>query len=552
MKKLSAIVVVLAVLAAMAWQNRIDLLVWGLPIVQDLADPIPLNQPIAWQEGPADTEVPHDRQPPNIILILTDDMGFNDVSLYNGGAADGTLMTPHIDALAREGVRFDNGYAANAVCAPSRATIMTGRYSTRFGFEFTPFFKSGATIFQWMADIDPRPLPIFIDHEAVDELAPMLSLGMPSSEITIAELLKGAGYYTAHIGKWHLGAVNGMHPLDQGFDESLYMSGMLYLPEDHPEVVNAKREEQGIERMVWANARYSAHWNRIENFEPDGYLTDYYTDEAVKIIDNNRNRPFFLYLAHWGIHNPLQATRADYDDLAHIEDHHLRVYAAMIRAVDRSIEKITSALEANGLTENTLILFTSDNGGAGYIGLPDINKPYRGWKLTHFEGGTHVPFMAKWPARIKPNTVFDAPVHHIDLYHTIAAAAGVEVPTDRKLDGVDLVPFVTGEAEGIPHETLFWRQGHHQSVQHQDWKLIRADLPQNGRWLFNLSEDPTEQNNLAATEPEKLAELEALLAAHNAEQVDSLWPTITNGPQLIDKHGEQPYEEGDEYIYWPN
>jgi uncharacterized sulfatase len=437
------------------------------------------------------------------------------------------------------------------VCAPSRATILTGRYSTRFGFEFTPFPKVGATIFQWMQDIEQPVLPSYFDTAALDSLPDMAELGMPPEEITIAEVLKDAGYYNAHIGKWHLGGRNGMRPEDQGFDDSLYMSGVLYLPEDHPDVVNAKREEDGIERMVWTFADYSAQFNGGTPFQPDGYLTDYYTNEALKVIENNRNRPFFLYLAHWGIHNPLQATRADYDEFAHIEDHHLRVYSAMIRSVDRSVGLVTEKLEELGIADNTLILLTSDNGGARYIQLPDINKPYRGWKLTHFEGGTHVPFMARWPEKIQPGTTVDAPVHHIDLFHTIAAAAAGEVPADRKLDGVDLMPYVTGENDGVPHDTLFWREGHHQSVQHQGWKLIRADQPDK-RWLFDLTNDPTERSDLAAAEQGKLEELEALLDAHNSEQAEPMWPSVMNGPQLVDKHGGQPYEEGDEYIYWPN
>ena len=376
------------------------------------------------------------------------------VSLYNGGAADGSLMTPNIDALAEQGVRFDNGYAANAVCSPSRATIMTGRYSTRFGFEFNPTNRSAATITRWIQDIEKPPLPTLINEQALEQMPDIAELGLPSSEITIAELVREQGYHTAHIGKWHLGQARGMHPLDQGFDESLNMAGindngvsrfgLLYLPEDDPDAVNAKREDQGVDKMVWANGGYSVFWNRTEQLQPEGYLTDYFTNQAVKVIENNRNRPFFLYLAHWGVHNPLQAKREDYESLAHIQDHHLRVYAAMIKALDRSVGKINEALLANGLADNTLILFTSDNGGAGYIGLPDINKPYRGWKLNQFEGGTHVPFMAKWPARIKPGTVYESPVHHIDLYHTIAAAAGASIPTDRKFDGVDLVPYVNG------------------------------------------------------------------------------------------------------------
>jgi arylsulfatase A-like enzyme len=331
----------------------------------------------------------------------------------------------------------------------------------------------------------------------------------------------------------------------------LYMNGVAYLPPDHPNVVNAKREDDVVERMIWAFATYENQFNDSKSFQPDGYLTDYYTNEALKVIEKNQHRPFFLYLAHWGIHNPLQATREDYDKFSHIQDHTLRVYAAMIHSLDRSVGRITGKLEELGLGENTLIIFTSDNGGAGYIGLPDINKPYRGWKLTHFEGGTHVPFMAKWPDRIDPDSSFSEPVHHIDLFHTIAAAAGAAIPEDVKYDGVDLLPFVRRETSGKPHETLFWREGHHQSVLHNGWKLIRADRPDKP-WLFNLEKDPTEQNNLAAREPEMLSKLDALLAGHNAEQADPLWPSFLDSPQLIDKHGGQAYEAGDEYIYWPN
>ena len=181
-----------------------------------------------------------------------------------------------------------------------------------------------------------------------------------------------------------------------------------------------------------------------------------------------------------------------------------------------------------------------------------MNKPYRGWKLTHFEGGTHVPFMAKWPARISAGGQFKEPVHHIDLFHTIAGAAGAPLPAGVKLDGVDLLPYVRGERDGVPHETLFWREGYQQTVQHQGWKLIRTDKPEGKKWLFNLAEDPTEQVNLAAQHPEQASALESLLNAHNAEQADPLWPSVTQSPQLIDKHGGQPYEDGDEYIYWPN
>ena len=553
MKKLIIGIIVIGCMSFIAWQNRVSLLMFGIPILFNIMDPIAEEGMVNWSEGPNEASSDPSKRPPNIILILADDMGFNDLSLYNGGAGDGSLMTPNIDALGLEGVIFDNGYAANAVCAPSRATIMTGRYSTRFGFEFTPFPKIGITIMQWMQDTaeeEPK-LKTFIDFDLASKRGDILDLGMPSEQITIAEILKDKGYYTAHIGKWHLGQMEGSHPIDQGFDDSLSMIGTLYLPENHPDVVNSRNLNDPIDNMVWTVGRFSASFNKSDDFEPDEYLTDYYTNNAIKVIEENKNRPFFLYLGHWAIHNPLQSLKSDYDLHSHSGNHALSVYSGMIEALDRSVGKIVKTLEENGLSDNTLIIFTSDNGGAGYIELPDINKPYRGWKLTHFEGGMHVPFLAKWPSRIKKGTRFLSPIHHIDIFHTIAAAAGASVPKDRKLDGVDLIPYIQGENKEKPHKTLFWREGHHQSVLHKGWKLIKADRPDK-RWLFNLDKDPTERNNLSKDNPTKVSQLEKLLDLHNSEQAEPLWPSVLDSPMLIDKHGGQDYEEGDEYIYWPN
>ena len=189
------------------------------------------------------------------------------------------------------------------------------------------------------------------------------------------------------------------------------------------------------------------------------------------MIEANKDRPFFLYLAHWAPHTPLQATRADYDALAHIEDHTLRVYAAMIRALDRGVGEVLAALERNGLAEDTLVIFTSDNGGANYIGLPEINRPYRGFKMSFFEGGVHVPFFMRWPERIAAGSQYHEPVHHFDIYATAATAGGAALPTDREMDGVDLMPFVSGQRADTPHERLFWRQGHYQVVIADGWKF---------------------------------------------------------------------------------
>lgn len=519
------------------------------------------HREIHWQK-PLDPQLKSaDSELPNIVLILTDDMGFNDISLYGGGAAGTDLQTPNIDAIAHEGVRFENGYAGNAVCAPSRAMLMSGRYSTRFGFEFTPTppgmaelaVLSGFFYGEREEAYRPRAVPLPEQKEENQQPAGFDSFdkqGMPSSEITLAEQLKKKGYYTAHIGKWHLGRAEGLNPNDQGFDDSLLMASGLYLPEDHPEVVNSKQSFDNIDNFLWASMRYAASFNGSQWFEPGGYITDYYTNEAVKVIEQNKDRPFFLYMAHWGIHTPLQATKADYDSLAHIEDHTLRVYAAMIKAVDRSTGRILQALKENGLEENTLVIFTSDNGGAGYVGLPNINKPYRGWKVTHFEGGTHVPYLAKWPQKIPAGSVFKPAVSHLDVFATASAAAGIELPTDRIIDGVDFVPYVSGAAQGNIHDTLIWRQGDLQTILHQGWKMIRAEDPDR-LYLFNLNSDPTEQINLAVQKPEKITALNKLLADHNYQQADPMWPTRVKLPVAIDKTLNQSYEI-DEVVFFPN
>ncbi|MBW1815755.1 MAG: sulfatase-like hydrolase/transferase, partial [Deltaproteobacteria bacterium] len=533
-KKILVGLIIIGVLGYVVYLNQLAILMRVFPVINAIRNPVEPNRPVVWSRGPDTPDLPPNERPPNIIFILTDDMGFNDVSFYNGGAADGTLQTPNIDSLADGGVVFTNGYAANAMCAPSRASIMTGRYSTRFGFEYTPIFKIGPKIMDWMSRGNPNPHNIIIHHDLVGQMKSIGDLGMPPSEITIAEMLKQAGYYTAHIGKWHLGSSNNMRAEDQGFDDSLTMSGTLYLPEDSPRVVNSRQDFDPIDKMIWAVGRYAVSFNGSKPFEPKGYTTDYYTDEAVKVIEANKHRPFFLYLAHWGIHNPLQAKKEDYDALSYIKDHRLRVYAAMIRAVDRSVGRVMAALKEYGIDENTLVIFTSDNGGAGYLGLPNINKPYRGWKLTLFEGGTHVPFFTRWPGRIPKGLRYDKPVSHIDIFSTAAAVADAHIPVDRKIDGVNLMPYIVGDLKGEPHDVLFWRQGYYQGVLAEGWKMMVSDRPDKV-WLYHLTEDPTEQTNLAAQHPDKVAELQALLEKHNAEQAEPLTPCVIEGPVMIDK-----------------
>jgi len=543
-------IAVLGLLAAVVYVNRAELALAVIRRVAETRMEVGPNEPVTWAVGGDSLGRPPGDRPPNIVLILADDLGWNDLTFGGGGVAGGTVPTPHIDSIAAGGVNFTNGYAANGTCAPSRAALMSGRYGTRFGFEFTPTPPGMMRIVPRLAGDSGDRLRPPILHEDVETVA-FEAMGMPPSEVTIAELLAEQGYRTGHIGKWHLGRTGGMGPHDQGFDESLLMESGLYLPEDDPNVVNAKQDFDPIDRFLWAAVRYAASFNGGDAFEPAGYLTDYYTDEAVRFIDANKDRPFFLYLAHWAPHTPLQATREDYDALSHIETHRERVYAAMIRALDRGVGRVLEALERNGLEDDTLVLFTSDNGGAGYLGLPDVNAPFRGWKITLFEGGIHVPFFAKWPARIPAGSEVAAPVHHFDLYATAAAAGGAPLPSDRKVDGVDLLPYVRGEAEGVPHDALFWRSGTSQSALVNGWKLNVSDPP--GRaWLFDLKNDPREQHDLAAERPDKLAELQAALAAHNAEQVAPAWAAQGSFAVNLDKDLSLPDAPDDEYIYWSN
>ena len=536
---------VIALCFISAWNFRKEIALTLIPLSLSFSNPIAENKEIIW---PVSNEI-NTIKKPNIILILADDLGFNDVSFYNGGAADGSLKTPNIDKLAIDGIAFTNGYAASPVCSPSRASIMTGRYSSRYGFEFTPYPANAARIMNLLRR-DGELETIEMDNVQWDEIGLTIG-GLPSEEITIAELLKDNGYYTAHIGKWHLGGFSdGMKPNDQGFDDSLMLNSSLYLPKNHPDVVNAKIDSS-IEDMVWASSQFAVSFNGGEPFEPGGYITDYYTNEAVNVINNNKDRPFFLYLGHFAPHNPLQSLKKDYEKHKHMQNHTLQVYSGMIEALDRSIEKIVSALEENGLTDNTLIIFTSDNGGAGYIGLHDINKPYRGWKLTHFEGGVHVPFFAKWPAKIGKNQIYNKRIHHTDIFSTILGAANIEMPKDITIDGIDLIPYIVDKKESEPHTTLYWKNETYQAIIHNDWKLMRSKYPAKQEFLYDLKNDPYEVVNLANSKLDIKQVLNTMLDKHIESMPKPNWPQSVFMPIPINTPTTE-YKDGDELIYWPN
>lgn len=546
------VLVALGLVAAAAgtlYAFRLPIMLNALGVITDLRHPRAPNHPVPWQQGPETAAQPAGERPPNIIVVLVDDLGFNDIRTYGGGMPQ--VPTPNIDRLAAEGVRFDEGYSANAVCSPSRASLLTGRYASRFGFEFTPTPGRMAQVASMLGSQGPRRLPIITHPERTQDIADFNDLGMPASEVTIAEVLKPRGYHTVHIGKWHLGGTSETRPQNQGFDESLYMESGLYLPEHDPRVENSKQDFDPIDRFLWPNMRYATSYNAGPWFEPRGYLTDYFTDEATEVIKANRNRPFFLYLAHWGVHTPLQALKSDYEALPATMSHRERVYGAMVVSIDRSIGRILQTLREQGIDDNTMVILTSDNGAPGYLGLPDLNKPYHGWKLTLFQGGVRVPYIARWPKALAAGTRFAPAVSSIDLLPTFAAAAGAALPTDRPIDGVNLLPFLREGAAGAPHDVMFWRDGSYEMVIAKGWKLQRSQRPDKV-WLYHLDRDPTEQHELSASEPAKVAELKGLLDAHNAEMKPPLWPSFIEFPVRVDKTLDAPESPEDEYVYWQN
>jgi uncharacterized sulfatase len=550
-KMLIGIATLIVILAGVALFNKKAVIMF-LVSHKGRVDVAP-NQDVAWDLGPQVPETDRLEGPPNIIFIVADDLGINDISTFGGGVADGLVTTPNIDRLAARGAIFQQAYAGTGTCAPSRAMLMTGRYPTRTGFEFTPTPEGmGRIVSMFGNDMDNGMPPIIWNREADEGGVPFEEQGLPGEEVTIAELLKQAGYHTVHIGKWHLGRSEESRPTSQGFDESLLMASGLYLPADDPDVVNAKLDFDPIDKFLWARMQYAVSFNNSEWFEPGGYLTDYWTDEASRVISANRNRPFFLYLAHWGVHTPLQATREDYDAVGDIQPERLRVYAAMVRALDRSVGRIMDKLEEEGLADNTVIVFTSDNGGAGYIGLPEVNAPYRGWKITLFEGGIRVPMFVSWPGHIPSGTRIETPVAHVDLMPTLAAIAGAALPVGVEVDGENLLPEATGSGHITRQgDAIFWSSGYYRVVRSGDWKL-QVNGRQEKVWLFNLADDPTEQENLADAMPEKVMELRALIEAHWADARAPLYPYTVESPILIDKTAADTFEPGDEYVYWPN
>ncbi len=411
----------------------------------------------------AETVKPSQR--PNVLVIVADDLGYSDVGFQ--GSKD--IPTPHLDRLAATSVRCTNGYVSHPFCSPTRAGIMTGRYQHRFGHENNPV---------WLPEDTKQ--------------------GLPLNQITLPELMQKAGYTTGAVGKWHLGAHPQFHPMKRGFAEyfGVLGGGHIYFPNDK------------------GGAEYTIPLNRNGVDEPQKkYLTEQFGDEANAFIQRHaaQEKPWLLYLAFNAPHTPLQAPESWLEKLTSITDKSRRTYAAMVCALDAAVGQVLDQLETTKQRQNTLIFFISDNGGPNLAGKSGTNftdnSPLRGAKGMVYEGGIRVPFLVSWPEKLQPGT-YDQPVTSLDILPTAVTLAGGEIPQDRIIDGVNLIPFLSKEKSSAPHDTLFWRthgpKGNH-AIRQGNWKLVQ--LIGGKAQLYDLSTDVGESKDLAAEKPEMVTQL---------------------------------------------
>jgi arylsulfatase A-like enzyme len=439
-------------------------------------------------------------QPLNFVLVLVDDLGWTDL----GCQGSEYYETPHIDRLAAEGMRFTDGYAACAVCSPTRAAVQTGRYPGRLFVTdwIRARFQGGAI----PADkVNPCLRPTS-EWRGGKVLCPPNALWMESSEVTIAEALKPAGYASCYIGKWHLGP-DDWYPTEQGYDFNF--GGCDY--GQPPSYFDPFNQPQSKHEMLRAGIP------GLPGREQGAYLSDREADEAVAFIHQHQDKPFFLQLANYAVHTPIQA-KADVTAKYEAKPktgHKNAKYAAMVESVDDAVGRVVKTLAELGLTERTVIIFTSDNGGL--LG-PTNNAPLRSGKGYAYEGGIRVPWIVKWPGVVKPGGTSDTPITSVDIFPTIVKAAGQPAPADREIDGLDLRPVLSGQGK-LNRDALYWHFPHYRHapgpysiVRQGDWKLIK--WYEGPRSLFNLKDDIGEKNDLAESMPEKVNGLEENLTAH--------------------------------------
>ena len=455
-------------------------------------------------------EASADASPPNIVVILADDLGYADVSIYGD-----RIQTPNIDRIGREGAVFTQGYVTTPVCSPARAALLTGRYQQRYGFEY-----------------NARQAPEVPD------------VGLIAGEVTIADHLRAAGYATGIVGKWHLGFKDEHYPTNRGFDEfyghlagatrfiNRRTEGAVSMSADD-EFRSRPPEDPRADLVVRGTEPPAPPTRRAGNLilrgpektvvDEPAYITDVFGDESVDFIRRHADEPFFLYSAFNAPHSPFQVTEEYYNRFPDEEHELRRIYFGMIAALDDAVGRILDALEEAEIADNTLVVFLSDNGCAGYFPGLCSCEPLSGGKLTYYEGGVRVPYLLRWPAAVAAGTTVDAPVSTLDILPTALAAAGTAAPADLELDGRDLMPLLDGSAEATGHDRLVWRNYPTVAVRSGDMKLIKPNQDEPGGFLYDLSTDVREQTDLAAERPEDVANLEAVIEEWRSITVEPAW-----------------------------
>jgi arylsulfatase A-like enzyme len=411
---------------------------------------------------------------PNVVIFLSDDVGYGEY----GFQGNTQIPTPNIDAIAKNGVRFTNGYVAATYCSPCRAGLMTGRYPTRFGHEFNGGGPKG----------DAKGQPF----------------GLSVKEKTIADRMKALGYVTACVGKWHLGGGPQFIATARGFDEfyGTVANSAFFKPSN------------------FIDTRISPNITPVT--DEAFYSTDAYAARAVDWISKQSDKPFFLYLPFNAQHAPLQATEKYLKRFPNLNDKR-QIFAAMMSAMDDAVGAVVNQVKKMGQEDNTLFVFFSDNGGPTQS-TTSGNGPLRGFKMTTLEGGTRVPFCMQWKGHIPAGSTYDFPILNLDILPTCVTAAGGKVEADWKLDGVDLMPYLTGKNATNPHAVIYWRFGEQWAIRQGDWKLCvnRIDGLKQVK-LFNLKTDIGEANDLSEKEPEKVKELKSLWDTWSNEQAKPAW-----------------------------
>jgi arylsulfatase A-like enzyme len=423
---------------------------------------------------------------PNILVIVGDDMGYGDIGVH--GCRD--IPTPHIDSLAKNGIRCTNGYVSGPYCSPTRAGLMTGRYQESFGHEFNP---------------GPMPPPDF---------------GLPLTETTLPERLKGAGYATGMVGKWHLGEGREFQPPSRGFQE---FYGFLGGARSYFPIANGGTPGTIMRR----------------GYEPvpdkDPYTTDTFAREAKAFIDRHTAEPWFLYLAFNAVHTPLQATDKYLERFKNVADERRRTYCGMMSAMDDAIGAVLARLDERGLTDNTLVFFISDNGGPP--ANQSSNGKLRGNKAQTWEGGIRVPYLVQWKGTLPAGKVYEQPVIQLDIQPTVLAAAGVDAKNAR-FDGVDLLPALQNKVTAGPHETLYWRFGDQMAIRHGNYKLVKA-VGIDQRQLFDLAADIGESKDLSADKPDIVKDLTSRYDAWSKTLPEPRWPQPRAGKAGGQKKGKR-------------